>query len=208
LRGVKLRSSPADPMLSRRQAALRLLGVAAWTGARELGAATPFPAVLRRRFSVPLTDAQGQVISRYNASASYFLEDLGAQLKLDMALIPGGDSAMGSAVAAAFLKPSEQPIHGVSIKPFARGVFPVTRGQWRQVSGLPQVATSLHRLFPGNLPPEVDDSLPIDDVTWAEADEFRRRLGQFTRRPYRLPSEVEWEYACRAGTTTKYHFGD
>lgn len=52
------------------------------------------------------------------------------------------------------------------------------------------------------------DNRPVEQVSWLDAVEFCRRLAKATGRPYRLPSEAEWEYACRAGTTTPFHFGD
>src|ERR1051326_6971603 len=102
----------------------------------------------------------------------------------------------------------EQPVHEVSIEPFALGAFAVTREQWRQVSTFPKVLLTLHEVPAGDLPPDVENKLPIDIVFFEEAEEFCRRLQAYTGRSYRLPSEAEWEYACRAGTTTKYHFGD
>ena len=52
------------------------------------------------------------------------------------------------------------------------------------------------------------DNRPVEQVTWFDAVEFCQRLSQYTKRNYRLPSEAEWEYACRAGTTTPFHFGE
>ena len=165
------------------------------------------PPVQTRRFSVPLVDATGAVVSRYKSSGRYFLEDLGAGVSLDVALIPGGSFPMGSASNADH--PEESPIHTAHVRPFGFGTNPVTIGQWRQVATFPKVSRDLH-VFPriGSLAPEVEDSLPIDLVSAGEASEFCARLQKFTGRPYRIPSEAEWEYACRAGTTTQFHFGD
>ena len=152
--------SAAETMPNRRQAVFHLLGLAALTDAQRLQAANPFPPLERRTFSVPSVDGQGQVVSRYHASALHFVDDLGAAVKLDMALIQGGDFAMGSPSQAAPLKPAEQPIHRVSIRSFAIGVCAVTRGIWRQVSTFPQITRGLHAL--GNLPSEADNSLPVE----------------------------------------------
>ena len=84
------------------------------------------------------------------------------------------------------------------------GKYPVTQAQWRAVTSLPQVNRELDpdpSTFKG-------DSLPVEEVTWYDAVEFCQRLTQHTQRSYRLPSEAEWEYACRAGTTTPFHFGE
>jgi formylglycine-generating enzyme required for sulfatase activity len=199
----------AELMPSRRQAILQILWLAGWTRTQRLFAFNPTPPPIEeQRFSVPLVDDAGQLISSNDASALYFVEELGGGVTLEMALIPRGDFAMGSDSPAVTRRPLEQPIHGVSINLFALGIFPVTRAQWRQVSTFPQVSRALHPLFASSLPPEVADRLPIDLVQWAEAVEFCSRLQQHARRPYRLPSEAEWEYACRAGTSTNYHFGD
>lgn len=83
------------------------------------------------------------------------------------------------------------------------GKFTVTQAQWRVVAALPEVHCALKpdpSYFKG-------DHLPVESITWNEAVEFCERLSQKTGRTYRLPTEAEWEYACRAGTTTPFHFG-
>lgn len=179
------------------------LPAAAW---QRRGFAQNTPSVQTRRFSVPLVDAAGAIVSRYNASVRCMSEDLGAGVSLDVALIPGGSFTMGSVSNPNH--PEESPAHTVHVPPFGIGANPVTIGQWRQVSTFPKVSTDLHVASRGPLPLDVENTLPIDFVSWAEAVEFCARLNDFTGRPYRLPSEAEWEYACRAGTTTRYHFGD
>ncbi len=162
-----------------------------------------------RRFSVPLVDQQGQIISRYDASALYFVQDLGGGQTLELASIPGGSFMMGSQDAPATqFDPATLPIHRVSVAPFCLGVYAVTRGQWRQVSRYPKVSDDLHPINPLDPSPDIDNQLPIDIVFEYEAEEFCARLRNFTGLSFRLPTEAEWEYACRAGTTTKYHFGD
>lgn len=194
---------------SRRNAMIQLLGLLGLSGVqRRLIASPAAPVIQSRRFSVPVVNDKGELVSHYEASARYFVEDLGAGTKLEIALIPGGSFDMGSTAPTVKLRPSEQPIHRVSVKPFALGVFEVTRAQWRQVSALPQVSIKLQSYSLGGIPLEVDNALPRDIVWWPEAIEFCRRLEQYTGRRYRLPSEAEWEYACRAGTATKYYFGD
>jgi formylglycine-generating enzyme required for sulfatase activity len=91
------------------------------------------------------------------------------------------------------------------VRSFFLGKFEVTQAQWRAVVELlPQINRELHAdpaKFKG-------DDLPVTHVSWDEAQEFCERLSRKTGRPYRLPSEAEWEYACRAGTTTPFHFGE
>jgi formylglycine-generating enzyme required for sulfatase activity len=82
--------------------------------------------------------------------------------------------------------------------------YPITQAQWRQVAGLPPVERSLDP-DPSNFK---GDNRPVERVSWEEAVEFCDRLSRLTGREYRLPSEAEWEYACRAGTTTPFHVGE
>jgi formylglycine-generating enzyme required for sulfatase activity len=91
--------------------------------------------------------------------------------------------------------------HQVTLtKPFYMGVCEVTNAQWRRVMG--------------SIPSEwKDDDRPVEQVSWEDAVEFCRKLSAMREernagRMYRLPTEAEWEYACRAGTTTRYSFGD
>ncbi|MFM5888034.1 MAG: formylglycine-generating enzyme family protein, partial [Dolichospermum sp.] len=98
----------------------------------------------------------------------------------------------------------EIPQHEVTIKPFSMGKYPITQAQWQAVAALPQVNQELKpnpSRFKGA-------NRPVESVSWHDAVEFCARLSNYTKRPYRLPSEAEWEYACRAGTTTPFHFGD
>ncbi|MFM6266048.1 MAG: formylglycine-generating enzyme family protein, partial [Dolichospermum sp.] len=62
--------------------------------------------------------------------------------------------------------------------------------------------------FKGDGSTSLTNHRPVEQVSWHDAVEFCARLSNYTKRPYRLPSEAEWEYACRAGTTTPFHFGD
>ena len=80
-------------------------------------------------------------------------------------------------------------------KPFYLGKYAVTQGQWRAVVG----SNPSH--FKG-------DDLPVDRVSWHDCQEFCKKLSTKAGKTVRLPTEAEWEYACRAGTTTKYSFGD
>ncbi len=94
--------------------------------------------------------------------------------------------------------------HLVTIKPFFMGKYPVTQAQWEVVASLPQVNREL-KLNPSRFK---GANRPVERVSWHDAVEFCDRLSQKTGHPYRLPSEAEWEYACRAGTITPFHFGE
>ena len=135
-------------------------------------------------------------------------EDLDNGIFLDMVSIPGGSFMMGSDE-----RPDTKPIHRVTFSPFYRenypafymGKYPVTQEQWRAIAQLPKIRIDLAldpSYFGGN------KNNPVDSVTWDMAMEFCDRLSRKTGKDYRLPSEAEWEYACRAKTTTRFHFGD
>jgi formylglycine-generating enzyme required for sulfatase activity len=133
-----------------------------------------------------------------------FTQDLGDGVWLEMVSIPGGSFMMGSPKGEAERLESEEPQQAVTLSSFCLGKYPVTQAQWRAVAALDQVNRSLDpdpASFKG-------DNRPVERVSWYEAVEFCDRLSQRTKRPYRLPSEAEWEYACRAGTTTPFHFGE
>jgi formylglycine-generating enzyme required for sulfatase activity len=121
-----------------------------------------------------------------------------------MVEIPGGDFLMGAPDREKGRSNNEVPQHKVTLSPFFMGKYAVTQAQWRIVAGWPKVEREL--------PPEPsrfkDDDRPVEQVSWLAAVEFCARLTQKTGRAYRLPSEAEWEYACRAGTTTPFAFGE
>jgi formylglycine-generating enzyme required for sulfatase activity len=153
-------------------------------------------------FDVVTVNAQGIEIERTRTNTRYFTEDLGNGIFLEMVLIPGGNYMMGSLDGEG--DADERPQHNVEIEPICIGKYPVTQAQWRAVSTLPKVNLSLNphpSKFKGA-------SRPVENVSWHEAQEFCARLLQKSGRKYRLPSEAEWEYACRAGTTTPFHFGE
>jgi formylglycine-generating enzyme required for sulfatase activity len=101
----------------------------------------------------------------------------------------------------------ESPQHLVTVSPLFMGTFPVTQAQWQAVAALPQVERILYPQ-PWGRYCRNDPDLPAVCISWYDAVEFCARLRMKTGRNYRLPSEAEWEYACRAGTTTPFHFGE
>jgi formylglycine-generating enzyme required for sulfatase activity len=135
--------------------------------------------------------------------ATYFTEMLG-DVALDMVSIEAGEFLMGSPDEEIDRADDEGPQHKVQVPAFFMGRYPVTQAQWRFVAGtLPQINQTL-KADPSRF--EGDD-LPVETVSWHDAVEFCDRLSIHTRRQYRLPSEAEWEYASRAGTTTPFYYG-
>ena len=154
-------------------------------------------------FEVVAVDAQGRETKRCPKQAQYFVEILGDAVELAMVSIPGGKFTMGAPQEEFESGEDERPRHLVTVKPFFMGRYPITQVQWRAIASRPKIKCDLDldpSCFKGN-------SLPIERVSWYDAEEFCDRLSQKTRRFYRLPSEAEWEYACRAQTTTPFHFG-
>ncbi len=144
------------------------------------------------------------LISRYKRSGKHFIEALSDEIGLDMVLIPGGKFLMGAPEDELESLDRERPQHEVIVPSFFMGRFPITQAQWRVIANWSQVERSLEpdpSHFKG-------DNCPVEQVSWEEAVEFCQRLSVKTGRTYRLPSEAEWEYACRAGTTTPFHFGE
>ena len=131
-------------------------------------------------------------------------EDLGNGIQLEMVMIPSGSFMMGSPETEEGSNDDERPQHQVTIKAFCLGKYQVTQAQWKAVAAFPQVNKEL-KLDPSRFK---GDNRPVEQVSWYDAVEFCDRLSQYTGRTYRLPSEAEWEYACRAGTTTPFHFGE
>lgn len=125
----------------------------------------------------------------------YIRENLGNGVTLDLVKIPAGKFSMGSNKYS-----SEQPIHDVSIKEFWMGKYAITNAQWYAVMGTKPSDLSDVK-FQG-------ENQPVINVSWDDATEFCKKLSQKINKKVRLPSEAEWEYACRAGTTTDFHFGE
>ncbi|UVO31013.1 SUMF1/EgtB/PvdO family nonheme iron enzyme [Bradyrhizobium arachidis] len=110
-----------------------------------------------------------------------------------MIAIPSGSFAMGSND-----DPTERPVHQVTIKPFSIGKYPVTVQEWNECAAAKACAFTATG----------KDDAPVSNVSWTDAQQYVSYLAQATKKPYRLPSEAEWEYAARGGTQTKYWWGD
>jgi formylglycine-generating enzyme required for sulfatase activity/uncharacterized caspase-like protein len=155
----------------------------------------PVPTVPTFQFEVVTVNAQGKITNRRNEEARYFAEDLGNGVTLDMVQIPGGTFTMGSPESEKDRSSDESPQHQVTVPGFFMGKYEITQEQYQAIMGT----------NPSNFKGE---KRPVEKVSWNDAVEFCEKLSQKTGRTYRLPSEAEWEYACRAGTTTPFYFGE
>ncbi|MFO5494531.1 MAG: formylglycine-generating enzyme family protein, partial [Cuspidothrix sp.] len=126
---------------------------------------------------------------------SSFTEDLGKGIKLEMIAIPGGTFFMGSPKNEAERSSWESPQHQVTVPSFFMGKYQLTQAQYQAIMG------NNPAYFKG-------DNLPVESVSWNDAVAFCQKLSNRTGKNYRLPSEAQWEYACRAGTTTPFYFGE
>ena len=139
-----------------------------------------------------------QDANRPNADVdSELVLDCGNGVKLELMKIPAGKFMMGagSLDQKEDTDSSECPQHEVRLKEFYIGEYAVTKAQYQAVTG-------------ENPSEFTGDTLPVDSVSWVDAKEFCRRLSRKIDKQVRLPSEAEWEYACRAGTTTPFTYGD
>lgn len=155
-------------------------------------------------FETMTVNRRGQETSRRQHTAQCFTESVGFAGAFTMMAIPGGSYVMGTSKTEGAGLAQRQPQRRVQFQPFFMGQHQVTQVQWAEVATWPKVDREL--------PPEPayfrGPELPVESVSWHSASEFCARLASHTGRRYRLPSEAEWEYACRAGTTTPFHCGD
>ena len=143
-------------------------------------------------------------IDRYKARARFFPETLPSGVSLPMVEIPPGTFTMGSPKNEEERSDAEGPQHLVTLSRFFIAKTPTTQAQWRAVASLKPIKQELD-LEPANFKGE---DRPVEQVSWHDATEFCARLSARTGRTYTLPSEAQWEYACRAGMQTPFHFGE
>lgn len=138
-------------------------------------------------------NASAMIENSATRHAHEFVEILKEGLELVLVAVPGGDFQMGSGGAVGYA--DERPQHRVTVGPFLMGKYPVTQAQWEAVMG-PHTGR-----FHGA-------RCPVDNVSWHDASRFCEQLSQRVGRDYRLPSEAQWEYACRAGAASPFSFGE
>ncbi|MEH1941601.1 MAG: bifunctional serine/threonine-protein kinase/formylglycine-generating enzyme family protein [Nostoc sp.] len=147
------------------------------------------------QFEVMKVDEQGNNTTISPGQANFFIEDFGNGNTLEMVEIPGGQFLMGSPLNEKERNTNEGPQHPIAIKLFFMGKFTITQEQYEAVMGInPSYFQGTKR--------------PVEQVSWNDAVKFCEKLSLMTGKSYRLPSEAEWEYAARAGTTTPFYFGE
>jgi len=146
-----------------------------------------------------LYSAQLQIITKQKIGYSYF-ETLGniqgKPIGLEMVFIPAGKFQIGSPASEAEHTAEESPRHVINIPSFFMSRFQITQRQWKVLMD------NNPAIFIGNV------DRPVESVSWDDVQSFCQKLVEHTGKPYRLPSESEWEYACRAGTITPFCFGE
>ncbi|NEP41564.1 MAG: SUMF1/EgtB/PvdO family nonheme iron enzyme [Okeania sp. SIO2G4] len=154
----------------------------------------PQPKTSIQKFTTVTVNSRGEIISRRQHQVEVIIENLGNGVTLEMVKIPAGSFIMGSPDKEAGRYDNEGPQHNVDVPEFFMGKYPVTQVQWQAVMG-----NNFSRFKGANR--------PVERVNWYKATEFCEIFSQITGKNYRLPSESQWEYACRAGTTTPFYFG-
>jgi formylglycine-generating enzyme required for sulfatase activity len=130
-------------------------------------------------------------MQRRKCKAYQFSENFINGVKLEMIYIPDGSFMMGSDR----ISDNASPLHQVTLQPFFIGKYPITQAQYQTVMGI-------------NPSSDRGDRKPVNSVSWEDAIEFCQKLSEITGKRYTLPSESQWEYAARAGTTTRFYFGE
>ncbi|MFN8785727.1 MAG: formylglycine-generating enzyme family protein [Pseudanabaena sp.] len=150
------------------------------------------------------------VIHRHKNKARFYTETLSKSVILEMVSIPSGSFLMGAPDGEENSRDNERPQNFVTVSAFFIGKYPITQAQYEAVMGT----------NPSHFKDKPDSpSRPVENVSWQDAQEFCKKLSELTGRDYRLPSEAQWEYACRAEQITPragesvfnhppFHFGE
>ena len=155
-------------------------------------------------FSQSQVDPDGRIITQQPQQAAAYSENLGAGNRIEMVQINPGVFEMGSLPNEPYYESDEGPRHRVQVGGLFISRFEITQQQWEAIASLSAVSVDLP-LKPSTF---VGADRPVEGVTWVQAKEFCARLSRSTGRLYRLPTEAEWEFACRAGTDSPFCFGE
>jgi len=162
--------------------------------------------------------AEAWRIMRWRSRHWAHREPLTEGVALTMLRIPAGSFEMGAPETEAESSDQERPVHRVTLGEFLLGQTPITQAQWRAVAQWQRLEHEDAELWPEYLDPDpvakldnadrfLGEERPVVNVSWRDAMAFCQRLRLQTSKNYILPSEAQWEYACRAGTTAPFHWG-
>jgi formylglycine-generating enzyme required for sulfatase activity len=156
-------------------------------------------------FETPTVNRGGETIKTTTYTAFYFTETLSEGVELEMVAIPGGTFTMGSPKSEEGSHSDERRQHNVTLSPFFMGKYPITQAQWKEIASRTDLKVKRNlNPDPSRFKKPYQDidrwQRPVENVSWYDAVEFCQRLSQLTGRVYRLPSEAQWEYACRGVT--------
>jgi formylglycine-generating enzyme required for sulfatase activity len=162
--------------------------------------------------------AEAWRIMRWRSRHWAHREQLAEGVALTMLRIPAGSFEMGAPETEAESLERERPVHRVTLGEFLLGQTPITQAQWRAVAAWQRLEHVNDKVWPESLDldpvaklkdpePFQGEQRPVVNVSWRDAMAFCQRLRLRTGHNYTIPSEAQWEYACRAGTTTPFHWG-
>jgi eukaryotic-like serine/threonine-protein kinase len=182
--------------ISRRRALLWLSGLGGFTGLGTICSQKTLAELTLEyiQYTTVKLDDRGNIIAKPTVIAQVYKENLGSGINLAMVKIPAGSFIMGSPQSEGESEANERPQHRVKIKEFYMGQTEITQAQYYAIMGENPAS------FKG-------ENRPVENVSWQQAKAFCRKLSLKTGKTYTLPSESQWEYACRAGTTTPFSFG-
>lgn len=165
--------------------------------AHELGLSDELTAELSRThdifsFETVIVNDRCNIIDRQRKQAFYYTENLGDGIELEMVYIPAGSLTIDEYRAET----------KIDIPSFHIGKYPITQAQYQAVVGKNPAFFNVSKGYP------YSNRMPVEGIFWQDTQEFCSLLNTKTGKKYKLPDEFQWEYACRAGTKTKFYFGD
>ena len=146
-------------------------------------------------FETVKVDPQGNIIQRQTKQGTQFAVDLGNDVFLDMVQIPGGTFMMGSPESEEG-RDDDEAQQQVTVDDFYIGKYEVTQEQWQAIMGNNPASFKKGGKY------------PVEKVSWNDCQEFCEKLSEKTGLTFTLPTEAQWEYACRGGTTTPFYYGE
>lgn len=150
-----------------------------------------------------ILDEQGEEHHREIKEITGSIESIDTNITLDLISIPSGQFIMGCPQGEIGINSTQLPQHSVTLSSFSISKTPITQAQWAAVAQLPKIKDYLDS-DPAHFK---NPHHPVEQISWYQAVEFCQRLSTLTGNNYQLPTEAQWEYACRGNTTTPFHFG-